>query len=77
MLADMLQRSRSGYVSPFYIAAAYVAVGENDRGFAFLRQAVDEKAELLVFINVAPSFDSVRNDPRFGEILRRIGLRGR
>jgi DNA-binding winged helix-turn-helix (wHTH) protein/TolB-like protein/Tfp pilus assembly protein PilF len=74
MLDDLLQRARTRYVAPFYIAAAYIAVGQNDRGFAWLQKALAERNELLVFIKVAPSFRSVRGDPRFIEILRRIGL---
>lgn len=74
LLDDLLQRAKTHYVAPFYIAAAYIAVGENDRGFAWLQKALAERNELLVFLKVAPSFRSVRSDPRFVEILRRIGL---
>jgi tetratricopeptide (TPR) repeat protein len=73
MLNDLLQRAKTHYVAPFYIAAAYIAVGENDRGFDWLQKALAERNELLVFIKVAPSFRSVRR-PRFIEVLRRIGL---
>jgi DNA-binding winged helix-turn-helix (wHTH) protein/TolB-like protein/Tfp pilus assembly protein PilF len=74
MLDDLLQRAKTRYVAPFYIAAAYIAVGENDRGFDWLQKALAERNELLVFIKVAPSFRSVRGDRRFVEILRRIGI---
>ena len=74
LLDELLQRSKTRYIAPFYIAAAYIAVGQNDRGFEWLQKALAERNELLVFIKVAPSFRSVRDDPRFVEILRRIGL---
>ena len=73
MLDDLLQRAKTHYVAPFYIAAAYIAVRDNDRGFEWLQKALAERNELLVFIKVAPSFRSVRGDPRFIDILRRSG----
>jgi len=74
MLDDLLQRSKTRYVAPFYIAAAYISMNQNDRGFEWLQKALAERNELLVFIKVAPSFRSVRSDLRFVAALRRIGL---
>jgi DNA-binding winged helix-turn-helix (wHTH) protein/TolB-like protein/Tfp pilus assembly protein PilF len=64
-LDEMLERSRTTYVSPFYIAAGYASLGDNDHAFEWLRKACAEHAELLVFVNVAPNFATVRRDPRY------------
>ena len=73
-LDELLAHTRKGYVSPFYIATAYFGIGDKDDGFAWLEKAYAERSEFLVFINVAPNFDDVRGDPRFIELLKRVGL---
>ena len=73
-LDEILARAKRGYVSPFYIANAYFGLGDKDNGFLWLQKAYEERSEFLVFINVAPSFDNVRDDPRFSAMLQRVGL---
>ena len=70
----MLKRSKTEYVSPFYIGVAYYSVGDRDRAFAWLEKSYAERAELLVFINVAPIFAPLHDDPRFVDLVRRIGV---
>ena len=70
----MLQRAKRKEVSPFYIASVYVALGDNERGIAWLEKAYEERAELLVFLKVAPNFDPVRSDPRYIKIMQGVGL---
>jgi Tfp pilus assembly protein PilF len=65
VLEEILQRARTTYVSPFYIAASYASLGDNDRAFEWLKKACAERAELLVFVNVAPNFAPLRRDPRY------------
>ena len=73
-LETMLKRSKTEYVSPFYIGVAYYSVGDKGRAFAWLEKAYAERAELLVFINVAPIFAPLHDDPRFVDLVRRIGV---
>jgi TolB-like protein len=73
-LDEILAGAKRGYVSPFYIANAYFGLGDKDNGFLWLQKAYEERSEFLVFINVAPSFDNVRDDPRFSAMLQRVGL---
>ena len=73
-LDEIVARSKRGYVSPFYIATAYLGIGDKENGFAWLQKAYAERSEFLVFINVAPNFDDVRGDPRFIDLLKRVGL---
>lgn len=74
ILDEMLQRSKREEVSPFYIAAVYVALGDKEHGTEWLEKAYEERAELLVFLKVAPNFDAVRSDPRAIQIMQGIGL---
>jgi serine/threonine protein kinase/Tfp pilus assembly protein PilF len=72
---DELQRS-SGQrrASPFHFALIYVGLGENDRAIELLNKACDERAERLVWLRADPRFDPLRLDPRFNEIMIRMGL---
>jgi len=56
------------------IADAYSVLGEKDAAFAFLEAAYQERAGHLVFLGIRPRFDNIRSDPRFAELLRRMGL---
>lgn len=58
-----------------YTAAILLfALGENDRGFELLDKACDFRSRRMVFLKTSPYFESVRQDPRFLALLRRVGL---
>jgi TolB-like protein len=61
-------------VSPYEVAAIYVALGNNEQTFQLLEKAYTEHSFHLVNLNVSPHFKSVRSDPRFQDLVRRIGL---
>ncbi|MGZ7040549.1 MAG: winged helix-turn-helix domain-containing tetratricopeptide repeat protein [Thermoanaerobaculia bacterium] len=56
------------------IASAYAMAGERDQAFLWLEKAYERRVSRLTNINVEPKFDSIRDDPRFDDLLRRIGL---
>ena len=61
----------------FLLAAfvnAYLGLGENDQAFAWLEQAYKEQSNILLFLKVHPFFDPIRADPRFADLVRRVGL---
>ncbi|MEK6322774.1 MAG: protein kinase [Acidobacteriota bacterium] len=62
------------YVPAYLIARVYLGFGDNDRVFEWLEKACEERYGYLAYLNVEPLFDSVRSDPRFDEIVRRVGL---
>lgn len=66
--------SATSYASPGMIANAYFAVGRRDEGFAWLERAYQERANNIAYLSVEPHYSHVREDPRFQQILRRIGL---
>ena len=53
---------------------AYLGLGENDQAFAWLEQAYQEQSNILQFLKVHPFFDPLRTDPRFVDLVRRVGL---
>jgi DNA-binding winged helix-turn-helix (wHTH) protein/anti-sigma factor ChrR (cupin superfamily) len=71
-----LQESRQkGWVSPYALAAQHAELGDADPTFAELERAFAESDPSLVSADVDPAFDPVRSDPRFAQVVARIGLR--
>ncbi len=74
ILADLIERSRRSYVSPTNIAVVYAGLGENDEAMEWLEKAVAEHNAGLLTLKVHPVFDPLRSDPRYQDLLCRIGL---
>jgi TolB-like protein/Tfp pilus assembly protein PilF/predicted Ser/Thr protein kinase len=74
ILDDLLERSEQAYVAPTRLAGLYFALGENDEGFRWLDKSYQEHDSTLLEIKVDPGFDGVRSDPRFEELLKKVGL---
>jgi serine/threonine protein kinase/tetratricopeptide (TPR) repeat protein len=73
-LDDLKDLSKQRYVSPDYMAMAYTGLGERDQAFEWLHKAVDERSNTVAFLKAEPIYDSLRSDPRYAEVARRIGL---
>ena len=58
-----------------YFARLYVRLGERDQAFVWLEKAADERNALAFEIKFDPTFDSLRDDPRFQDLLRRVGFK--
>jgi eukaryotic-like serine/threonine-protein kinase len=74
ILDEVKQQSKTKYVSPGVLAALHAALGEMDQAFALLDKAYVERDSILVVIKVEPMFDALRADPRFADLVRRVGL---
>jgi eukaryotic-like serine/threonine-protein kinase len=72
-ILQQLQKSRS-YVSPGELAALYAALGEREQALASLERAYAAHDPQLQFLGIDPVLDSLRTEPRFTSLLRRIGL---
>lgn len=73
-LEMQLAARRKKPVPAFYIANSYIRLGKKDQALEWLEKACDERHYEVVFLKVAPKFDSLRSDPRFERLLRRMGL---
>ena len=67
-------KSRVGYVAPMDIAKVYAGLGDNDRAFEILEETFSNREPWIFGLKVAPGFDTIRDDPRFTDLLRRIGV---
>lgn len=74
VLADLEATKQRQYVSPYRFAVLYAGLGDKEMAFRSLNQAYDDLDVLLVYVNQMPFFDSIREDPRFGELTQRMGL---
>jgi TolB-like protein/Flp pilus assembly protein TadD len=74
ILDQLVQESQRRYVSAPSIAAIYVALGEKDEAFRWLDRAFEEHSGILQWIAFLPEFRPLRPDPRFPQLLRRIGV---
>ena len=68
-----LERSKQ-YVPPNDLAVLYAVLGENDQAFQLLERAYSAHDLQLQYIGVDPGLDSLRSDPRFHDLMRRVGL---
>ena len=74
LLSRSLARSDQNYESALLIAKVYSALGEKESAFAWLDKAYMERSSLLPFLSVDPELDVLHPDPRFQDLLRRMGL---
>jgi tetratricopeptide (TPR) repeat protein len=61
-------------VDPASIVWAYVGTGNKDQAFAYLEKAYVQHSSTLTSLKVEPGFDPLRSDPRYHDLLRRVGL---
>jgi TolB-like protein/Flp pilus assembly protein TadD len=68
------ETERGEYVPAVEYARAYVRLSDIEQAFKWLEQACEERTIFSLFINVDPFYDPLRSDPRFADLMRRVGL---
>jgi eukaryotic-like serine/threonine-protein kinase len=74
ILDDLKGLSKQRDVSPYNFALIYMGLGDKDQAFVWLEKTFEERPDILYDIKVGPRFDSLRSDPRFTDLLRRMKL---
>jgi TolB-like protein/tetratricopeptide (TPR) repeat protein len=74
VLGQLRALANARYVPAVYFAGIYAGLGERDQAFAWLNKAYDERNDRLIYLAVDPIVDPLRGDPRFGELMKRLGL---
>jgi adenylate cyclase len=74
ILTDLQQFSKHSYLSPWVLAMIYPDLGDKEKAFVWLEKCYQGREHDPAFSKVWPMFDSVRSDPRFRELMRRVGL---
>ena len=73
-LDELLELNRRRYVTPGAVVFVYTGLGDKDRAFAWLEKAYQERSYFMAYLKVVPTADPLRSDPRFDDLLRRMGL---
>jgi TolB-like protein/Tfp pilus assembly protein PilF len=73
-LAELRQRAASANVFSWQFAMIHASLGHADEAFAALERACEERSDALAYLKVEPHWDPLRSDPRFAEMLHRVGL---
>jgi TolB-like protein/Flp pilus assembly protein TadD len=74
-LEELGERVKRGeYVSAAEYATAYTRLGDKEQAFAWLAKAVEERDRFALEFRINPLFDPLRSDPRFTDLVKRIGL---
>jgi TolB-like protein/DNA-binding winged helix-turn-helix (wHTH) protein/Tfp pilus assembly protein PilF len=74
IIKQLTELSRRKYVSPMLIARVYAGLGNRDQAFESLEQGFQGRDYNMSYLRVDQTFDSLRSDPRFSVLVRRIGL---
>jgi DNA-binding winged helix-turn-helix (wHTH) protein/TolB-like protein/Flp pilus assembly protein TadD len=73
-LEALLKLSNERYVPPDHIAMIYNGLGETDKTLEWLDRCYRERNPRMVFLKVEPKWNNLHDDPRFADLLRRVGL---
>jgi serine/threonine protein kinase/tetratricopeptide (TPR) repeat protein len=74
ILDDLTKLAKQKYVAPYFFAGIHIGLGENDRAIEYLEKSYEEHSHWLIYLHIDPSMDGLRDNPRFQDLLRRVGL---
>jgi serine/threonine protein kinase/tetratricopeptide (TPR) repeat protein len=73
-LDELTELAKHRHVAPYFFAGIHIGLGENDRAIEYLEKSYEEHSHWLIYLHIDPSMDGLRDDPRFQNLLRRVGL---
>jgi TolB-like protein/DNA-binding winged helix-turn-helix (wHTH) protein/tetratricopeptide (TPR) repeat protein len=74
LLDELKRRQQKSYVAAAPFVNAYLGLGDNEQALAWLERAYEEQSNMLQLIKVHPYLDPLRSDPRFVDLVHRVGL---
>jgi hypothetical protein len=74
VIAKLKEKAQTDYVAPVFFAWIHAHLGETDLAFQRLDEAFAERSCTLAFGIRAPMYDPLRVDPRFDELIKKLGL---
>jgi TolB-like protein/class 3 adenylate cyclase len=74
VLAELHSEGGASYVRAEFLAAAYGMLGDRDEAFRQLDRAFEQRSAGMIYLHLDPLYDSLRDDPRLGVLISRIGL---
>jgi tetratricopeptide (TPR) repeat protein len=74
LLDELKRRQQKNYVPTAAFVNAYLGLGDHEQAMVWLQKGYEERSNILQLIKVHPYFDPLRGDPRFKELVHRVGL---
>jgi eukaryotic-like serine/threonine-protein kinase len=74
ILDDLAKLTKQKYVAPYFFAGIHIGLGEDDHAIEYLEKSYEEHSHWLIYLHIDPSMDGLRSNPRFQNLLRRVGL---
>ncbi|MGA8216350.1 MAG: tetratricopeptide repeat protein, partial [Candidatus Sulfotelmatobacter sp.] len=74
LVEELKRRQQTSYIAPSPFVDAYLGLGDNEQALAWLERGYQEESNILQLMKVYPNFDPLRGDPRFVDLLHRVGL---
>jgi eukaryotic-like serine/threonine-protein kinase len=74
ILDELTELTKQKYVAPYFFAGIHIGLGEDDRAMEYLEKSFEERSHWLIYLHIDPSMDALRSNPRFQDLLRRVGL---
>ena len=74
-VSKLVRLSQERYVSPYHFAIACNGLNEPLEAIAWLERAFQERDPMMVFLNVEPTWNNLRHEPRFRTLLKRMDFR--
>ncbi len=74
LLKELVEISKRRYVCAYEMAQAYVGLGQKEEAFQWLEKAYRDRSSCMPYLKMEPRFDPLRSDPRFQDLLRRVGF---
>ena len=71
---ELLELTKTRYVTPAALVNVYIGLGDKEQAFVWLEKAYEERSNYLAYFKVFPFLDPLRSDPRYADLLRRVGL---
>ena len=75
IIEELKNRTSREYIDPVLIAYIYIALADSDQAFAWLNRGYQERCGMIGWIHLEPKIGPIRSDPRFAELLRRMGIK--
>jgi tetratricopeptide (TPR) repeat protein len=73
-LENYRKSAKSNYVPPVLVAEACMRVGDKECAFEWLEKGFQERDDLMINLRVEPVFDGLHSDPRFQDLVHRVGI---
>jgi len=74
LLAELKELSKTRHVPSYWIAVIHAGLNEKDEAFVWLEKSYQERSWWLLWIKMDPQVDSLRSDPRFTDLMNRVGF---